>query len=332
MGNAEALAQMRDAADVSVASENYATTSVFNDWHELIGTIKKDLDEGKSFDARKFSSDMVEAYRADNLEVKENFPEFAPWRRGYLTLTAVDNKKLGALVESWGKFTQECINNKVTDKQLFTAVGEAKNYPSGAYVPNQVFGFYDQIRDMGSIMDKIKSSEGIPEPVKLAADEVKKSLKDVIINEQHEGMGMEGSQGLTVWGPTNAVDVMFMGKSYNNEVPDFAQETGWSGRLKDAMANVPPLTLISFQDTYRRIWDIKDKLKDESLPQAEKDELNKQLEKEQEHTVELKRQMDFTADKPQSIFKSKEPEIDLSAIENIGEMMRDEILKNDGMK
>lgn len=334
MGSAEAAVEMKDAADISLVSENYATTGIFDEWSTLLGNIQKNLKDGKSFDARKFATDMVDYFRQKNLEVKENFPEFARWKRSYLTLSAIDNKKLDKMVKSWKKFNRTCKKFGVSDSQLFSEVKKAKNYPSGAYNPSQIFGFYDQIRDIGSIMDYVQKSENIPQPVKKAAKGVKDALYDAVIDEQHEGMGMEGSQGLTVWGPTNAIDVLLMKNGYDTDVPEFASKTGWSQRLQEAVNNVPKPIIGGFMKTLKNIREIKSKLRQEGISDEEKEKLEAQLQKERETALELKEKMDFTIERPKDIFQSEEEDVKLDMDEYgyIVDEYREEIPKKDGMK
>ncbi|MFP4498718.1 MAG: clostripain-related cysteine peptidase, partial [Vulcanimicrobiota bacterium] len=332
MGNVESALEMKDAADISLISENYATTGIFDDWSSIIGNIQKNLKKGQPFNAKKFASDMVETYRQKGKDTKEIEPAFAPWRRDYLTLSAVDNKKLGKLVDAWKNFNNDCKKYNVTDKQLFTAVKDAKNYPSGAYTPRQVFGFYDQIRDLGSIMDNVGKTADIPETVKKSAQNVKRALKDVIINEQHEGIDMEGSQGLTIWGPTNAVDMLFMGDSYSKDVPEFSEQTGWKARLQEAYDNVPKPIVNGFLDAYRESRQIKQQMKKEGITEAEKARLQKKLEAAQDKAVEMKKKMDFTIEHKDGgeLFKWETP-LDTRELGNIIDEFRKEIPRQDGM-
>ncbi len=323
MGNLEALSELRDTAKVTLASENYATTGVFRDWDNLLGNIQGQLKEGKSFDPVQFASDTVEKYRADNIETKENFPDFYTWKRAYPTLTAIDNKKIGALVDTWKNFNNACKEHKVTDQQLFSSIEKAKDYASGAMVPRQVFGFYDQIRDLGDIMDHVRESDQIPEPVKEAAGQVKKALSDCIINEQSEGIGMEGSQGLTIWGPTNGIDVLFMANSYNSDVGGFNYETGWGGRLKEALDNVPQKVTQEFLKNHNTIKTLREKISRDDIDEKEKEKLQKKLEDFQDRNVELKKEMDFTRPMGENIFKNHKDGIQLERLEGKFEEEKD---------
>ncbi|MCE1248218.1 MAG: clostripain-related cysteine peptidase [Firmicutes bacterium] len=335
MGNAESLYEMKDAADISIASENYATTGIFDDWTRIIGGLQKDAKEGKPFDAMKFSKEFVEAYREENLDVKNNFPEFAPWKKAYLTLTAVDNKQLDGLKDAFKLFNEECTKHNVSDKELFTAVKDAKNYASTAFNPSQVFGFYDKIRDLGGMMDNIAASPTIPQEVKDAAAGVKEALKKSIINEQHEGVGMEGSQGLTFWGPDSGVDVAFMLPRYNDYVGKFAKDSGWSDRLKTAINNVPKPTVQGFMDSYRKTVKIKEQLADPNVAPEEKAKLKAELEIEEKKVAELKTQMDFTREpevKTMMDAFNLEPPIDLGAYGNMVDGIVNKLPEQGGMQ
>jgi hypothetical protein len=320
MGNAESLYEMKDAADISIASENYATTGIFDDWTRIIGGLQKDAKEGKAFNAEQFSKDFVEGYRAENLDVKNNFPEFAPWKKAYLTLTAVDNQKLDDLKDAFKQFTAECNKHNVSDKELFSEVKKSKDYASTAYNPAQVFGFYDKIRDLGDLMDNVGKNEKIPQEVKDAALNVKTALNNSILAEQHEGVGMEGSQGLTLWGPDSGVDVAFMLPRYNDYVGKFAKETGWSDRLKTAIDNIPKPVVQGFMDSYRKTVKLKESLADPNVAPEEKEKIKTELEAEEKKVADLKAKMDFTREPELKTMLSGidlEPPLDLNAYGNM---------------
>jgi hypothetical protein len=275
MGNVESLTEFKNAADISVASENYSTTGAFKDWPVFIKGLQNSIANGESFDARKFTYDMVEYYRDKGKEVKDNYQDFASYNKSYLTLTAVDNSKLDNLADSWQEFLQVCKEERVTDKQLFTAVENAMNYPSTAYNPSEVFGFFNEIRSMGSIMDEIKNVEDIPEPVKEAADNVKETLNDVMINEQHEGIGMERSSGLTIWAPADLLNYDSMAARYPQEVPDFAENSGWMERLNEAASNVPGEVKEGFWQTMKNRRSLVNMTNMQTLQEPTKERLRK---------------------------------------------------------
>lgn len=295
MGTIETAARMKDAADVLIASQNAADASIFNDWHELVEIIQKHAEKGESFDARSFSREMVRFYSARNKETMENFPDFYPMRKSFSTLSAIDNRKLGGLVSSWKKFVKTCDESGVSDKQLFSAIKKAKNYAAGdAPAPDSMANLYDHMRDIGDMMEKVKSSDDMPQSVKTIADEVMKSLEDTIIAEQHEGPGMEGSHGLSMWAPTSGVDLVYMLKTYHKEVDAFARETGWSQRLLKALNNVPKEISVPFIENVGKIGDMETKIDSPDISAEEKKILEGQLQELKKEQLALKVKLDFS--------------------------------------
>jgi len=334
MGNAEAVFEMKDAADVTIASENYARAGIFGHWGMFLDAMSKDIEKGKPFDGKQFAKEIVDFYKEQGKEIKENFPEFSNWKESYLTLSAIDNKKLNKLAKSFKKFVNTLNKYDVPDHVLFREVAKTKNYDSGAHNPSQIFGFYDTIRDLGDFMDNVRQNPDIPIEVKDSAAHVTESLKEAIINEQHEGKGMEGSHGLTFWGPTNAVDVAFMGQRYADDVGKFSKGTGWGRHLVKAMQNVPKPIINGFMGCISNIRALNAKLKDENITEEEKEAIKQQIADESKKALGFKKQMDFTIErKPlEGLFKKfRGGKVDLRQTGEIGKEMVDEIISRDGM-
>ena len=334
MGNTEALFEMKDAAKVTLASENYARSGIFGHWGMFLDAVSRDLESGESFDGKQFAKEIVEFYQNQGQEVKENFPEFSAWKESFLTLSAVDNEKLDNVAKSFGKFVKSVEKYKVPDHVLFKEVQGTKNYDSNAHNPSQVFGFYDTIRDMGDFMDNVRKNPDIPVEVKDQAGHVKEAMQEAIIAEQHEGKGMEGSQGLTFWGPTNAVDMLFMGQRYADDVGKFSKSTGWGKYLVAATREIPKETVSGFMESIGKMREINAKLQDPSLSEAEKKELTAQKDAENKKALEFKKEMDFTIEreKESSLFKgSGFGRRDLKEMSKIGNEMIDNIIHNHNM-
>jgi len=335
MGNIESLYEMKDIADVTVASENYARSGIFNHWGMFLDAVSRDLDGGKPFDGKQFSKEIVEFYKEQGKEIKENFPEFSNWKESYLTLSAVDNSKLDPLAKSFRKFVSKVREYKVPDHILFKEVANAKNYDSSAHNPSQIFGFYDTIRDLGSFMDNVHRNPDVPIAVKVVAAQVKEELKAALINEQHEGQGMEGSQGMTFWGPSNAVDVAFMGQRYGSDVGKFAKGTGWGRHLVRAMKEVPQEVMTGFMSNIQTIREINAKLKDENITNEEKETLLAAKEAANKQALEFKKQMDLTIEREEEksgLFKrTGSPRYALEEMGSIGDEMVDEIIMRKSM-
>ena len=295
MGNIETAAQLKDAADVFIASQNAADASIFNDWHEIMEAVENKLKAGESFDTHTFSQDMVKFYSDRNKETMENFPDFYPMRKSFSTLSAIDNRKLSKLVTSWKDFVQACEDSGITDKQLFGIIKTAKNYPAGdAPAPDSMGNLYENMRDMGDMMKKISDSKELPLPVRVRAEGVKRYLGETVIAEQHEGPGMEGSHGLSMWAPTSGVDVVFMLKTYHQEVDAFARETGWSNRLLKAINEVPKEISVPFIQNIEKMGKIETKLGEKGISTEEKAILENQLKELKGQQVALKMKLDFS--------------------------------------
>lgn len=334
MGNIEALYEMKDAAKVTIASENYARSGIFSHWGMFLDAMSKDIDQGKSFNGKQFAKEIVDFYGEQGKEIKENFPEFSNWKESYLTLSAVDNRKLNKLAKFFKEFVKTLKKYKVPDHVLFRDVAKTKNYDSSAHNPSQIFGFYDTIRDLGDFMDNIRQNPDIPIAVRDSASYVLKSMKEAIINDQHEGQGMEGSHGLTFWGPTSAVDIAFMGESYADDVGKFSKGTGWGKRLVDAAHNIPKPVMSGFMDCISNIRDLNVKLQDENITKEEKVIIQQQVADEKKKALEFKKEMDFTIERKPSggLFKKfRGGKIDLQKTGEIGKEMVDEIVAKDGM-
>lgn len=336
MGNAEALYEMKDAAEVTLASENYARAGIFGHWGMFLDAVSRDISSGKSFNGKEFAKELVDFYRKQGKEVKENFPEFSAWKESFLTLSAVDNNKLDGVANAFKDFTQSLDKYNVPDHVLFKDVQATKDYDSNAHNPSQLFGFYDTIRDMGDFMDNIRKNPDIPVEVKDRAAQVKQAMNEAVITEQHEGKGMEGSQGLTFWGPTNAVDVLFMGNRYGEEVGGFSKGTLWGKRLVEATQRIPKETVSGFMESINKVREINQKLQDPKLTSEEKEMLLTAKEEENKKALDFKKQMDFTVErepeKPGIFKRSALGRIDLEAMGKIGdEMIENIITRNSNM-
>jgi hypothetical protein len=89
MANAEAALEMKDLSDISVVSENFASTSIFADWQYLLKNLQDDIEKDKSFNPEKFAVNMVEFYRKKNEILNTQVDKNDPSRtlKTYSTLT-----------------------------------------------------------------------------------------------------------------------------------------------------------------------------------------------------------------------------------------------------
>jgi hypothetical protein len=308
MGNMEAAYEMKGAADINIASENYSRGNMLHDWDDHITAIQSKIKEAGEFDPKSFARDFVEYYRKEGKEIKDNYPEFTQWKESYLTLTAMDNKKLDGLVAEWKNFVAACKENKVPDHVIFKEFSEAQGFNSSAFNPAQtIFVFYDMIKDIGDIMAHVKDNPSIPPAVKDQAGRVQEAVKDVVISEQHEGKSMDNSTGITVWAPSNAVDVAYMANRYETEnVPEFVKSSGgYLKWLKEAAKSVNPEKLKEFMGDTQLIRNIRLTLEnpDMKLTNREKKTLEDAKQSITRHALKVKEDLDLTEPRLAALWK-----------------------------
>lgn len=329
MGNMEAAYEMKGTADINLSSENYSRGNMLMDWTDHIDRIEKNIKEKGEFDPKAFAKDFVEYYRAEGKEIRENYPEFTRWKESYLTLTAIDTKNLDKLVAEWKNFVTSCMANNVPENILFKDFNASQGFNSSAFNPAQtIFAFYDMIKDIGDIMKHVKENPSIPEPVKAQAEKVEEAIKNSVLAEQHEGKDMDNATGLTVWAPTNAVDIAFMSKRYEEEnVPQFAMASGYLPLLKDAMKGADKNALKEFMNDSQLIKNINQVLGDKTatLTDSEKKVLGDAKDILTKHSLELKEKLDLTIPKRTSMSaQAHEEEPDYELYGEIGRGLVDE--------
>jgi hypothetical protein len=146
-------------------------------------------------------------------------------------------------------------------------------------------------------MAHVIENSAIPAAVKEKAQMVQHSLGEAVIAEQHEGKDMEHATGLTVWAPSNAVDISLMADRYEKEnVPEFVQASGYLPFLKDALAKADQQALKDFMSDMKLIRNIGKILKD---PDAGLTDGEKKILKQGEksifaHAQKLKEKLDLT--------------------------------------
>ncbi|MFP4497931.1 MAG: clostripain-related cysteine peptidase [Vulcanimicrobiota bacterium] len=252
MGNLEALDQMKHASDITVASQMAARTSIFYHWPRIISKVQKAVRQGEEFEPREFARDLVNYYKEIGVKDAKEDPMIRRSRESYLTLAAIDNKKLDPVKKAWGKLVSDWKNMQVEDHKVYESIKKSQNFASYAYSHDTKFDFAT-LRDLGSIAINILNNPEIPKALKDDCQEIRKSLRDAIIAEQHTGFGMENSTGISVWAPASAGDISMMKKKYRNSVPSFVQETGWADKMEDSMQSVSRESLNAFLRTVEEL-------------------------------------------------------------------------------
>lgn len=276
MGNLESINEMRNSADVVVASEMSAKSSVLTDWPDILGQVQKDIADGKEFDVRHFAKDFIDYYQKKGDDIKD-LPLMKKFsKEHYLTCAAVDTAKVDNVTASWKKFVDDWKSSGISNEEVFKIIDGSKNYPSFAYSPEMLFD-YGTLRDLGDIAEKVSKSESLPQNIRDDAQAIKKALSEAIIAEQHTGYDMENSTGLSVWAPTNASDIALMAAPYGRRVPDFVQQTNWDKKLIDSVGSVDQKQLGRFMNSIRMMAQIQQSLRSGALTTEERSELEQKM-------------------------------------------------------
>ena len=316
MGSIESVTALENTARVLITSENPVYALSNRDFGFIFGELLK---KDKGFAPCKFACSIVEAYKnknKDNLENLETFKKekkfkklfslkfesrswFKEMRRifkeedketcsklvellnisyshGYPTLSAIDMKKLPSLTDSLGDFVTVSEEYGLTNKQLFGSIEKSIDYGNG-----NTHHYTEQLHDLGNIMKNIIKTEDVHGKIKEAAGAVIKSLEDAVINEEHDPLRMEGSTGLSIWAPVNALDIAMTGGLYRERTGDFTEKVGWYSLMERGITNLPDelqKELGELEGFIKETNELLEKLdENRSLPKEEKIEIAKKI-------------------------------------------------------
>ncbi|MBI2265250.1 MAG: hypothetical protein HYU64_08775 [Armatimonadetes bacterium] len=240
MSNLEALREFPKAAQTVVASEMAAQANVFQHWASLGKVIGKTMDSDPDVDAKEMAATIVKYFKEWGEKNKTNPDIIRLSYEGYRTLTAVDMEKIPLVTEAFDKLLADWKWEGAGVKQLLQHVDSTKAYPSNAYSPAPG-DFYSDMRDLGDLMRRIQEDPTVPKVLAEDARKVRAAISEAILDEQHTGQGMEGSTGMTFWGPNRVGEVRGLGKLYKQSVPTFVQETRWEDLLEEAAQRIQKL-------------------------------------------------------------------------------------------
>jgi len=293
MGNLESVDQLRDATDITVASQMSARADVFYHWPAVLGKVKTILSEGKEFLPRKLARDFVEFYKDVGETNSTRPPMVRRSKETYLTLVALDNANVQKITKAWKSLVKNWKELKVEDHIIFRNIKKSKNFPSLASSPDTRFD-YGTLRDIGSIALNLMNDPDVPIKLKMDCRKIRKALREAIIAEQHTGFNMEGSSGLSIWAPTNAADISQMNDSYRERVPTFVQETGWADKLEESVKNVDGLKLQEFVQTMGSLGNIMKMFDMPGLTEKEKENLENRAQIMEKEAYQLRKELDLS--------------------------------------
>jgi hypothetical protein len=280
MGNLESIYEMKDVADITIASEDITNTSAFFKWGELLEKTKKSIIEKKSFEPENFVHEKVEYFskQTKEMEIKgSDNPNV-----GFSTISAIRNKEISDLTVTLREFIKSCKTNGVTNNQFFTAVKKAKNYP-GKCSSERGLDEYAGLRDLKGIMESIIKTDEIHKDVKEKAKQVIAIFDRTIIDEFHVKSN-EGSNGLTLWVPASETEATNSIQEYKCNVPSFLKESGWFDFICDATrrVNVPREIMEKHNDDFAalrsKINELNDQYNSKLTGEEEKNKILKEIE------------------------------------------------------
>ena len=312
MGSTEALSEIGKAADVVVGSEYTIFAFSNRDMGNLVGDLKQDIKNDGEFDPHKFADNTVEYFkelnkdnsqRIEEFRKKEDFAEILKYSQGglkrarlvkkmieesdeekkaevydflnvdyahgYQTLSAVDATKFPKLTGSLKNFVDTCKEYKIPNRVLFKAIDDAKNFNH----QNNSRHYSAQLHDLGGIMDNLAKSDELHPAIRESVNQVREIYGETIINEQHDPVRFQGSEGLTIWAPTNALQVLMEVDEYRERADGFNAKTGWSNLIMQGIDNLPPEATKKLDGVRGIIGETVALLKKFSDPSTPKDEL-----------------------------------------------------------
>jgi hypothetical protein len=290
MGNLETVQEVSNAADITIASQMTARTSIFHQWAPILKNLQKDLDAGKEFDAEKFATDYVNYYKKMGKADSELSGAMRQSKESFLTLTAIDNKKVDMITAAWGRLVKDWEEMGVDNKEIFKHIEAAKDFGSNAYNNDHALN-YSSLRDLGSIAINIMNDPKIPAEIKEDCRKIRSAMREAIIAEQHTGYGMEEATGLSVWAPLDPQEIKGNMKSYESSVPVFAEATGWGDKLESALKQVDKEMLGAITDIVRNLGMMSMMLETPGLTAKEKSGLKAKIEILKNEVNQMKKEL-----------------------------------------
>jgi hypothetical protein len=240
MGNLETMHELKDSADIIIASQLVTTSQASYKWDDIFSQVQKNIDKRGNFEVRQFAKDIV-----DYFKVEEDDEPGKLQRKGFFTISAIDTGKIPDLMNSFNSFLETCEKENVSDEQLFKAVAKSESFIELEQYLQIVHGTLI-LKDFGTFLHNMKEAEDSPESVKKAAKDVLEKLEETVIeNESVNGytcyntLFVENATGLSFIAPDNAVDTLAQAESYVKKLPNFIKDSLWDDKLKEATNNIP---------------------------------------------------------------------------------------------
>lgn len=194
MGGIETAAQLKDSADIMVASQaglNLGSLQL----DMVMKDLKFELAEKGEVTPQQLADWFV-------FESKANPGPLAEMVNP--TLSAIDLKKMGGVKDAYGALSEKlatALKDQPNAKEaLRQAIGETQAYAEN----NTTNSFYGDYRDVGHFAKKLKEDARLGEDVHKAADALLKATSEAVIDTANHGAFKANSTGLTAYLPLDA--------------------------------------------------------------------------------------------------------------------------------
>ncbi|MCE1247775.1 MAG: clostripain-related cysteine peptidase [Firmicutes bacterium] len=245
----ETLYDMKDMAKFTIASEDIAWGGIEKKWDSLLNIASQQIDKNGSFNAKKFSGEVVKYFRDIAAEGKKEEPHIPGEDNmdylkrkltrlenleNYITLSAVDNSRISEVVEAFGNFTEILKKENIPAEKLFAAANNSTNFSQFRGSEFENANFTTGIRDLGDLMNNIENAPWCSAELKDCCRNIKDKLQKSLIREMHLGEENDRYSGININMPSNAGVIDSVNKEYTEKTPDFNRQTGWNSFLTES--------------------------------------------------------------------------------------------------
>ena len=207
MGAIESAYELRDCADVYVASEE---GSFYNMWFGVLSYLRSVLDDSASLSSQDIGSLIVD-------KVAENF---SGTTYDYATMSAIDEEQLEPLVAAFNELSAYMVENFT---ELVSVIEETRAeawYMGGGYYEWPEIDFYDFLLLYQAAEDDPVVQNRITQVIDL--------FDAAIIAEAHGPTHEPRAHGLSIWFPDEEHERL---EYYQNTNLDFNDDTQWGDFL-----------------------------------------------------------------------------------------------------
>lgn len=192
MGGAEVAYQMKDTADIMIASQEVERGYTMP-YDKITASFRKELKQGSLAPARA-SEKIVSA-------CKDNYDNYTP------TMSAVDLRKMDALALSLDDFSRELSGEEIPEEVMKNILSRTQHFDlkrpgDERYLKNMIPGLAKNFIDLYGFASNIAENPEIKnENLKKAADKLSRVFSETIIASETTGEDYKGAHGMSITFP-----------------------------------------------------------------------------------------------------------------------------------